>query len=176
MAVTWKKIAYSDQKLDDFGTPDDNTDLNATNAHHGLLLKLIDDTTKYLRSDGTWQVPAGGGGLSMTVGDTNVFNDTLGANDTWEDLDLSGVVGENEALVMLKVISDNATPRNFAVRRDGDTDDMYPKYYPYGCHMADVSNAGYSVLVVFTSSSGVIEIIAEVAAVTYTVDVMGYIK
>jgi hypothetical protein len=62
---TWKAYAKKDDitatKLDDFAAPDDNTDLNATNARHGLLLKLIDDTTKFLRSDGGWQVPAGGG-------------------------------------------------------------------------------------------------------------------
>ena len=31
--------ASTNQKLDDFGTPDDNTDLNANTTNHGLLLK-----------------------------------------------------------------------------------------------------------------------------------------
>lgn len=31
--------AATSQKLDDFGTPDDNTDLNANTTNHGLLLK-----------------------------------------------------------------------------------------------------------------------------------------
>jgi hypothetical protein len=33
--------AATNQKLDDFGTPDDNTDLNANTTNHGLLLKAI---------------------------------------------------------------------------------------------------------------------------------------
>ena len=49
-------------KLDDFATPDDNTDLNATTTYHGLLPKLGGGTTNFLRADGTWAEPAGGGG------------------------------------------------------------------------------------------------------------------
>jgi hypothetical protein len=41
-------------KLDDFATPDDNTDLNATTTHHGLLPKLSNNTRQFLRGDGTW--------------------------------------------------------------------------------------------------------------------------
>lgn len=54
--------ATTSTKLDDFATPDDNTDLNASNARHGLLRKLDDDTTHFLRGDGAWAIPAGGGG------------------------------------------------------------------------------------------------------------------
>jgi len=51
-------------KLDDLGTPDDNTDLNATTTYHGLLKKLGGGTVNFLRADGTWadpSVPASGG-------------------------------------------------------------------------------------------------------------------
>lgn len=48
-------------KLDDLGTPDDNTDLNATTGVHGLLPKLGGGTTNFLRADGTWAAPASGG-------------------------------------------------------------------------------------------------------------------
>jgi hypothetical protein len=41
-------------KLDDFAAPDDNTDLNATSAYHGLLPKLSNNTRQFLRGDGTW--------------------------------------------------------------------------------------------------------------------------
>jgi len=41
-------------KLDDLSTPDDNTDLNASLARHGLLLKLSGGTTNFLRGDGVW--------------------------------------------------------------------------------------------------------------------------
>ena len=52
----------SGTKLDDLATPDDNTDLDATTGHHGLLPKLPGGTTTYLRADGTFATPSGGGG------------------------------------------------------------------------------------------------------------------
>lgn len=47
-------FALTTRKLDDFGTPDDNEDLNATILRHGLLMKLGGGTTNFLRADGTW--------------------------------------------------------------------------------------------------------------------------
>lgn len=47
-------------KLDDFATPDDNTDLDASTSRHGLLLKLGGGTTNFLRADGTWSAPGSG--------------------------------------------------------------------------------------------------------------------
>ena len=49
-------------KLDDLAAPDDNTDLNASTTKHGLLPKLPGGSTNFLREDGTWAAPAGGGG------------------------------------------------------------------------------------------------------------------
>lgn len=49
-------------KLDDLGTPDDNTDLDASSARHGLLPKLPGDSAKYLDGTGSWATPSGGGG------------------------------------------------------------------------------------------------------------------
>jgi hypothetical protein len=49
-------------KLDDLATPDDNTDLDATIVIHGLLPKLGGGTTNFLRADGSWASPPGGGG------------------------------------------------------------------------------------------------------------------
>lgn len=48
-------------KLDDLATPDDNTDLDATTGRHGLLPKLGGGTSNFLRADGAWAAPAGGG-------------------------------------------------------------------------------------------------------------------
>lgn len=58
--------ALTTTKLDDFGTPDDNTDLNASTGRHGLLLKLGGGTANFLRADGTWATPAGGGDVSAS--------------------------------------------------------------------------------------------------------------
>lgn len=49
-------------KLDDLVLPDDNTDLDASITRHGLLQKLPGGTTTFLRADGTFATPAGGGG------------------------------------------------------------------------------------------------------------------
>jgi hypothetical protein len=52
-------------KLDDLRVPDDNTDLNATTARHGLLPMLDGDVGHVLRGDGTFgTVPGGGGGAA----------------------------------------------------------------------------------------------------------------
>jgi hypothetical protein len=44
-------------KLDDCLDPDDNTDLNASTAKHGLLKKLSGYYGDYFRGDGSWAAP-----------------------------------------------------------------------------------------------------------------------
>jgi hypothetical protein len=76
--------ATTSTKLDDFATPDDNTDLNATTGRHGLLPKLGGGTTNYLRSDGTWAEPAGGGtGFTPVVYPDNEEISTDGSNNIY---------------------------------------------------------------------------------------------
>lgn len=59
--------ATTSTKLDDFGTPDDNTDLDATTERHGLLPKLGGGTTNFLRADGTWAAAGGGSSIGWTA-------------------------------------------------------------------------------------------------------------
>lgn len=67
-------------KLDDLAAPDDNTDLDATTSKHGLLKKLGGGTSNFLRADGTWSAPPGGGGDNDKVGvDTGATPGYLGA-------------------------------------------------------------------------------------------------
>lgn len=54
-------------KLDDLATPDDNTDLNATTGHHGLLPKLDNNAAHYLDGQGGWTTPSGSGGALLGV-------------------------------------------------------------------------------------------------------------
>lgn len=49
--------AATNQKLDDFGTPDDNTDLNATTTYHGLLKKLSNVVSQFMNGEGNWARP-----------------------------------------------------------------------------------------------------------------------
>lgn len=51
-------VAAKTIKLDDFATPDDNTDLNATTTEHGLLRKLDNVVTNFLNGQGGWSIPA----------------------------------------------------------------------------------------------------------------------
>lgn len=51
--------------LDELDSPSNTTTLNATTSAHGLLPKLDGNTAHFLRGDGTWATPAGGGGGSM---------------------------------------------------------------------------------------------------------------
>jgi hypothetical protein len=48
-------------KLDELAAPTDITTLDASTTLHGLLLKLGGGTTNFLRADGTWSAPGGGG-------------------------------------------------------------------------------------------------------------------
>ena len=73
-----QSYALETRKLDDFGTPDDNTDLDATTSRHGLLPKLGGGTTNFLRADGTWAAPAGGSGGDFTDPCTLYFGDSRG--------------------------------------------------------------------------------------------------
>jgi len=54
-------------KLDDLATPDDNTDLNVSTSAHGLTPKLDNDTTHFLRGDGSWSAPSGGTSIAARV-------------------------------------------------------------------------------------------------------------
>lgn len=62
-ALNEVKNLLDTKKLDDLAQPDDNTDLNASTARHGLLPKLNGDANSVLGGDGTW-VPGGGSGSS----------------------------------------------------------------------------------------------------------------
>jgi len=50
-------------KLDNFGAPDDNTDLNATTSAHGLCPKGSASATEFLNGNLAWATPAGGSGV-----------------------------------------------------------------------------------------------------------------
>jgi len=65
-------------KIDDLLSGDDNTDLNASTAAHGLLPKLGGGTANYLRADGSWSPPGGTGDMKAdgTVPFTSEFSGT----------------------------------------------------------------------------------------------------
>jgi len=157
-------------KIDDLTQGDDNTDLDSSAARHGLLKKLDGVATNFLNGAGNWSNTA-----VLTQSDTEVFNATMGAATTWQDLDLSGVVGSNVALVMIKITIGAGGANSYAIRRNGDADQMYG-----GANqgMACASNFGavtFQILMCFTDGSGVIEHICNQNANACVVDLIGYI-
>ncbi|MCF7788610.1 MAG: hypothetical protein K9N47_20980 [Prosthecobacter sp.] len=69
-------------KLDELAAPTDVTTLDATTSAHGLLPKLGGGTTNFLRADGTWAAPAGGGAsisLPLRAWVESTGNDGTGA-------------------------------------------------------------------------------------------------
>lgn len=63
-------------KLDDLSAPDDNTDLNVSATAHGLCPKFPNNTTTFLRGDGTYA--AAGGFTSKARAYLNTTHQTIG--------------------------------------------------------------------------------------------------
>lgn len=115
-------------------------------------------------------------GATLTVAETEVFNGNTPAAAAWTDLDLSGTVGANAALVLLKFWI-NVDLKSIAFRKNGDTDEFYTTdLVPGGCALGR-SNAGlFMVFIVCTDATGKIEWKCEDLNEPVTIDVMAYIK
>lgn len=137
------------------------------------MVERICPTTTKVQS----MIDAFAGGASLTVSETEVFSGT--SPKSWSDLNLSGAVGAQATLVMLKWMgTDNVNDVFF--RKNGDTDEFYT---------SDVTNrAGHGVaggnpvlsiqcvVMVVTDPSGIIEWRSSYNRINTTVDVMAYIK
>ena len=99
---TWKAYAKKDDitatKLDDFAAPDDNTDLNATAAAHGLLPKLSNVVTEFLNGTGVFSVPAGGVGVKVKA-------ETRAANAASGDVSYTGYGFQPSGLIIFAYLS-----------------------------------------------------------------------
>ena len=158
-------------KLDDFTTPDDNIDLNSTTTEHGLLKKLDNVATHYMNGQGNWATPPS---TTLTVAETQVFagNSPI----AWTDLDLSGVIGANPAIVWLKVYSGaggaNISWAGFRINGDAEPTATATTY---GSNIIHCGVVDFIYVVVPTDANGIIEWITNLAK-AITVDVVGYIK
>jgi len=70
-------MIVKDVKIDDLTAGDDNTTLDSSTSRHGLLRKLDNTTTNFLRGDGAW---AAAGGDFSNGGDNGAL--VLGTNDS----------------------------------------------------------------------------------------------
>jgi len=96
----------------------------------------------------------------VTLVDVQVFSGT--SPTTYTDLDLSGVVGANEAIVMLRVYND-INPATYYFRENGRTVDTSPD----GVMGGSAGSIEEIYFIVKTDSSGIVEWMSSVAQTTY---------
>ena len=116
-------------------------------------------------------------GAALTLCDVEVFSGT--SPTSWTDLDLSGTVGSNEALVILKITTVQFNLNATAVRKNGDTDEFHnvnAETNAYGCALAKAFIGVHAVFLVTTDNTGKIEWKAESSRPDATVDIITYIK
>ena len=92
-------------------------------------------------------------------GEVEVYTTDAGS-DTYIDLDLSGIIGRNRSLVILKVRNDDPSPVNFTCRTNGESDTVgYTSSSQFGGGISGLTVApnhiGY--VMVVTDEGGIIE-------------------
>lgn len=96
-------------------TLSDNTTNDVTTSAHGFVPKAPNDTTKFLRGDGTWDVPTAADPSGWTVivksANQDVINSATLTDDT--DLQFSVVAGGHYMIEMLVIISANNTTGDY---------------------------------------------------------------
>jgi hypothetical protein len=96
--------AIPNTKLDDWATPDDNTDLNASITRHGLLPKLNNSLVNFLNGQGTWTAPSGSRfkqRSGIPIGADFSYNIGTGGS---QDFDLSAIVTDtNVDYVLIEI-------------------------------------------------------------------------
>ncbi len=174
MAVVWKRLAFVDDVILKtlLTTRGDIIRRNATIPER-LAKGSSGDVLTMGANDPGWSAPAGGGAsLTVIAGvGTEVYNST--SPTSWTDLVLSGTIGAQATLVMLKIFSGAAAYR-VCVKQNGDTDEMYQQGDGYtNAQRSDVGGHGY--FWVHTDANGIIEWRTQ-SATNMTVDVVAYIK
>ncbi len=117
--------------------------------------------------------------LRPVVAETEVYN--AASPTAWTDLDLSGTIGAQLSIVMIKVSHNNNSVESVAFRKNGDTDEFYstqtPDYCAGSVSLAAIDGIGFggihNVFLVATDASGVIEWRTE-AARAFTIDIIAY--
>ena len=111
-------------KIDDLTAGDDNTDLDSSTSRHGLLRKLDNSTTNFLRGDGAWAA-AGGGALTL-IGSTNVTSNTT-------NIDFTGLSGYETYFLQISGAVPSADGP-YAVMQVGDSSGFDTAQNEYGWH------------------------------------------
>ena len=97
-------------KLDDLGTPDNNTDLNATTGHHGLLPILSGSSGEFLNGNGGFTTPAGGATTTLFH---ETFMDVRAANSSGIHAAIAGSTASEQTITTN--ITNPDVPRNASI-------------------------------------------------------------
>jgi hypothetical protein len=82
-------------KLDDLAATDDNTDLDASTTKHGLMQKYPNNTTDFLRADGTFTAP------TAAINITGLSADDLAFVDEFPFYDLTDTTNQKATLARM---------------------------------------------------------------------------
>ena len=131
-------------------------------------------------TDGTMKSAALTQAGKVEADGSTVFNTTLTAANTFQDLDLSSVVGSNSAIVTLEIQSGASQhyalkPKGFGGAYASHSNTTSGNSLGMCYFVAD--NAGdYAYVTIMTDSSGVIQHGSSDNTTTFTVKVVGFIK
>ena len=166
-----------DAKTDGYILIGDGTDVNSVAVSGDITITNAGVTTI-----GSGKVDPGmmAAGSAWRTDGTTVFNTSMTAAGTFQDLDLSSYVGSNAALCYLEVKSSGGA-ESFAAKPKGYGGVWGAHYDTRGLdrgvsavHFQDANDYGY--ILVATDSSGVIQIAALDNTTTYTIKLIGFLK
>jgi hypothetical protein len=106
---------------------------------------------------------------------STVFNTTMSATSTFQDLDLSAKVGSNAAIVHLEVKMGAGGGHWYVAKPKGYGSSTFSSHLAYGGGTAYGSAGTYTYLTVGTDSSGYIQHASQSAG-TITIKLVGYVK
>lgn len=112
----------------------------------------------------------------LTLVDAEVFNGTSPGASAWTDLNLSGVVGANPAIVWLRAYNANAGTKYFAFRPNGETE-FSSISFTDTIMVANIGGTSFDIFICPTDAGGIIEWRYEATSQAgVTIDVIAYIK
>lgn len=132
------------------------------------------DALTWDAATGLW-ISKAAGGATLTIAETEVFNGT--SPTVWTDLDLSGTIGAQATLVLIKLFIPAYVEVVF--RKNGDTDERYvdpPEAKYTGVSGGDLARNIHQDFLVATDAAGKIEWKTEAATAGTTIDIIAYIK
>jgi hypothetical protein len=111
----------------------------------------------------------------LVIAESGVFDGNSPASSAWTDLDLSGVIGSNAALVLLKIKLISTATWTVAFRKNGDTNEYFRDGEDAGVALFTVANDIEVAVIVPTDGSGIIEWRADQTSAALRIGILAYI-